>query len=31
MASIIVANIKYNTLIRMKEREKNVPNANTQL
>jgi len=31
MGSLVVANIKYNTLIRMKKRKKNVPNANTQL
>jgi hypothetical protein len=31
MASLVVANIKYNTLIKMRKRGKNVPNANTQL
>jgi hypothetical protein len=31
MASLVVAKIKYNTLIRMKKRKEIVPNANTQL
>jgi hypothetical protein len=31
MASLVVAKIKYNSLIRMKQRKKIVPNANTQL